>query len=127
MGVGVHRLTLGRRGVVGPGDNVVGRLGHVAVVEQRRRSAEALAAEELLVERASLTLHVDMALAGQIAEVQVRPHARQRLPRAACSRSMASKSALKLPLPKPFAPLRWITSKNSVGRSATGRVKICSR
>jgi hypothetical protein len=33
-----------------------------------------------------------------------------RLPRRACSRSMASKSALKLPLPKLRLPLRWITS-----------------
>src|SRR5581483_6171291 len=29
-----------------------------------------------------------------------------KLPRSACSRSMASNSALKLPLPKLFAPLR---------------------
>ena len=41
----------------------------------------------------------------------------QRLPRRACSRSIASKSALKLPSPKPVAPWRSITSKNSVGRS----------
>ena len=48
-------------------------------------------------------------------------------PRRACSRSMASNSALKLPLPKPSEPCRSISSKNTVGRSCTGLVKICSR
>ena len=51
----------------------------------------------------------------------------QRLPRFSCSRSMASNSALKLPLPKPSDPCRSISSKNTVGRSPIGRVKICSR
>ncbi len=51
----------------------------------------------------------------------------QRLPRLACSRSMASKRALKLPLPKPREPCRSIISKKTVGRSWTGLVKICSR
>src|SRR5207302_8929946 len=50
-----------------------------------------------------------------------------KLPRRSCSFSSASKSALKLPLPKLFAPLRWMTSKKSVGRSSTGLVKIWSR
>src|SRR5262249_13399960 len=48
------------------------------------------------------------------------------LPRRACSRSIASNSALKFPLPKLREPCRSITSKNSVGRSPTGFVKICS-
>src|SRR5438094_5050342 len=51
------------------------------------------------------------------------PHS---VPRRACSRSIASNSALKLPLPKLFDPCRWMISKNSVGRSATGFVKIWS-
>ena len=51
----------------------------------------------------------------------------QSVPRRACSRSMASKRALKFPLPKLFAPWRWMISKKSVGRSSTGLVKICSR
>src|SRR5690606_28969780 len=34
----------------------------------------------------------------------------QRFPRRACSRSMASKRALKLPSPKVRAPLRWMIS-----------------
>ena len=56
----------------------------------------------------------------------LRPAA-QRLPRLSCSRSIASKSALKLPLPKPSEPCRSISSKNTVGRSPSGLVKICSR
>ena len=51
----------------------------------------------------------------------------QRLPRWSCSRSIASNSALKLPLPKPSEPCRSISSKNTVGRSPSGLVKICSR
>ena len=50
-----------------------------------------------------------------------------RLPRSACSRSIASNSALKLPSPNPRAPWRSITSKNRVGRSWAVFVKICSR
>ncbi len=53
--------------------------------------------------------------------------ARQRLPRRSCSRSIASKSALKLPLPKPSEPCRSISSKKTVGRSPSGLVKICRR
>src|SRR5690606_22049291 len=34
----------------------------------------------------------------------------QRLPRRACSRSMASNNALKLPFPNEVAPLRWMIS-----------------
>ena len=37
------------------------------------------------------------------------------VPLFSCSRSMDSNSALKFPLPKLFAPLRWMISKNSVG------------
>src|SRR5208337_3976238 len=50
-----------------------------------------------------------------------------RFPRRACSISIDSNSALKFPLPNPRLPLRWITSKNTVGRSSTGFEKICSR
>src|SRR5262245_1554445 len=38
-----------------------------------------------------------------------------RVPLRACSRSIASKSALKFPLPKLREPCRSITSKNNVG------------
>jgi hypothetical protein len=48
----------------------------------------------------------------------------QRLPRFACSRSIASKSALKFPTPKPRDPCRSMISKKKVGRSCTGFVKI---
>ena len=51
----------------------------------------------------------------------------QRLPRRSCSRSIDSKSALKLPLPKPSEPCRSMISKKTVGRSPSGLVKICSR
>ena len=51
----------------------------------------------------------------------------QRFPRSACSRSIASKSDLKLPIPKPREPWRSITSKKSVGRSWTIFVKSCRR
>src|SRR5581483_9075290 len=51
----------------------------------------------------------------------------QRFPLSACSRSSASNKALKLPSPNPFAPLRSITSKKTVGRFTTGLEKICSR
>ncbi len=50
-----------------------------------------------------------------------------RFPRRACSRSIASKSALKFPIPKPREPWRSMTSKNSVGRSWTIFVKSWSR
>ena len=50
-----------------------------------------------------------------------------KFPLADCSRSIASKSALKFPFPKLFAPLRWMISKKIVGRSSTGLVKICNR
>ena len=50
----------------------------------------------------------------------------QSVPRRACSRSMASNRALKFPLPKLCAPRRWMISKNRVGRSSTGLVKIWS-
>src|SRR5215469_11257363 len=51
----------------------------------------------------------------------------QKLPRRSCSRSMASNSALKFPLPKPSEPCRSMNSKKTVGRSPIGLVKICSR
>ena len=54
-------------------------------------------------------------------------HHAQRLPRRSCSRSIDSKRALKLPLPKPSEPCRSMISKKTVGRSPSGLVKICSR
>ena len=54
-------------------------------------------------------------------------HAGYRFPRRACSRSIASNSALKLPAPNPLAPSRWMTSKNTVGRSVTVSVNTWSR
>ena len=48
-------------------------------------------------------------------------------PRRACSISIASKRALKLPTPNPREPCRSMISKKNVGRSCTGRVKIWRR
>ncbi len=50
-----------------------------------------------------------------------------RFPRRACSSSIASNSALKLPTPKPRDPWRSMISKKNVGRSWIGRVKIWRR
>ncbi len=50
-----------------------------------------------------------------------------KVPRNSCSRSMASKSALKFPFPNDRAPFRWMISKNRVGRGSTGFVKIWSK
>ena len=50
-----------------------------------------------------------------------------KLPRSACSLSIASNKALKFPLPKLLAPFRWMISKNNVGRSCTGLVNIWSK
>lgn len=48
------------------------------------------------------------------------------VPRFSCSRSIETKSALKLPLPNERLPFRWMISKKTVGRSCSGLVKICS-
>lgn len=50
-----------------------------------------------------------------------------KLPLKACSPSMASNKALKFPLPKLLAPFRCMISKNKVGLSSSGLVKICKR
>jgi hypothetical protein len=130
-----------RRGVRQPvhvrvGDPLVQRerleradLGDVAgrahVMEDRLVAGEALVAHDLLDEQpAILVAELGMALGRQIAHRDV-PH--QRFPRSACSRSIASKRALKLPSPKPRAPWRSMISKKIVGRSPSGFVKICSR
>src|SRR5262249_35005318 len=57
-------------------------------------------------------------------DLDARRGQRQRFPRSACSRSIASNSALKFPSPKLVAPWRSITSKNTVGRSWAVFVKI---
>ena len=66
------------------------------VVEQRGRADESLVALELLVVDATVRLAQSLvALLWQLAQPVVAVH--QRFPRAACSSSMASNSALKLP------------------------------
>lgn len=51
----------------------------------------------------------------------------QKFPRISCSTWIASNRALKLPAPKPWWFLRWITSTKNVGRSCSGLVKIWRR
>lgn len=50
-----------------------------------------------------------------------------RLPRSACSRSIASNRLLKFPAPKPSNSFLWIISMKTVGRSIRGLVKSWSR
>ncbi len=101
------------------------------VVEDRLVAGEALEPEDLLDQQRRLAV-VGRRL--RVAELHV-PFLRhlaqavvthQRFPLRSCSRSIASKRALKLPSPKPRAPWRSMTSKNIVGRSPIGLVKICS-
>src|SRR5579862_9445357 len=81
----------------------------VRMIEERRGANETLVAHELLGVQAAVRLaERRVAFSGNLAECVIDRH--QRFPRSACSRSIASKSALKLPAPKLFAPLRWITS-----------------
>ena len=105
----------------------VARLGDPArrleVVEDRLVAREALVAHHLLDQQPAVVAELGVALAGDVPEPVV-PH---RLPLLSCSRSIASNSALKLPSPKPRAPWRSITSRNTVGRSPIVCVKICSR
>ena len=115
--------------VVGGSQPVRTRLGagrdHRAVIHQRT-----------IVESSALACHGQLELRtwtvragpGSPSDpVLTRPFRCYRFPRRACSRSIASNSALKFPLPNPSEPCRSISSKNTVGRSCTGWVKICSR
>src|SRR5438876_3492482 len=109
------------------------------MIHDRVRFIEPLRGENVLVRdafvlvsrRRSVAVKPDVMFSRDFSQSLVIRHCRSssfyKLPRAACSRSIASNSALKLPLPKLFAPLRWMISKKSVGRSSTGFVKICNR
>ena len=96
------------------------------VVQDRLVAGEALEAHDLLGQQRAVVAELDVPLARDVAEALVEGHL-EVSPRSACSRSIASNSALKLPSPKPRAPWRSITSKKSVGRSCAVLVKICSR
>ena len=97
--------------------------GGLEVVEDRLVAGEALEPHHLLGEQGAVVAEGRVALARHAAAALV-PH---RFPLSSCSRSIASKSALKLPSPKPREPWRSMISKNIVGRSPLGFVKICSR
>src|SRR5687767_10790342 len=89
--------------------NRLHRSGRMNVIQQRRRPGEALVSHQLFgVESAIGLTERDVTLPGNRAEGVIVWH--QRFPRSSCSRSIASKSALKFPAPKLFAPLRWIIS-----------------
>jgi hypothetical protein len=102
-------------------------IGFARVDSTSRRVPPRQTIRQVRAKQQDSTGAVDDERANRLADGDHNAPGGQRLPRAACSRSIDSNSALKLPFPKPLQPLRWITSKNSVGRSPTGRVKICSR
>src|SRR4030095_10564675 len=93
------------------------------VVEYRLVPRESLEAHHLLDQQAAVGAELRVPLARQLSQPVV-PH---RFPLLSCSRSIASKSALKFPSPKPRAPCRSITSRKRVGRSEGGVVQICRR
>src|SRR5665213_892894 len=102
------------------------RRRYATVVKQRRVGAEAFFSDEFLGVQATVGLpELRVPLVRNLAHLPVEGH--QKLPRFSCSRSMASNNALKLPLPNPSEPCRSISSKNTVGRSPMGLVKICNR
>src|SRR2546425_625597 len=106
-------------------DTTVDRDVHVRIAEQERRPARLVvrgqpwfgcdkaAGRRRTRQRASRTgTQSGAKLAGVAGRRRSwsRPY---RLPRRACSRSIASNRALKLPSPKPRAPSRWMISKNT--------------
>ncbi len=144
------------RGLVGqlPCPRVDQRGRNAPVVEQRGVGGEPLLAHQLLAVEAAVGAPVlGVPLGGHVSHPLVVRHSdhrrswraarpvtgapgtagpasrspSQRLPRLSCSRSIASKRALKLPFPNPSDPCRSIISKKTVGRSPIGLVKICSR
>src|SRR5690606_35619362 len=140
----LHVLRRGRPQELGADDG--GR--QVVVVQNRLDAGEALQPHDFLaVQRAIRLAEPGVPLVRHLSKAVIKGHwqtssfvargteplavgaawRRYRLPRRACSSSIASKSALKLPLPKPWLPRRWITSMKTVGRSCKGREKICSR
>src|SRR5689334_4621098 len=106
------------------------------VIQDRLVAREPLVAHHFFDQQGSVIPELRVALERDLTERRV-PHelhprtlrdpSAHRFPRFSCSRSIASKSALKLPSPKPRAPWRSISSKKIVGLSPRGAVKICSR
>src|SRR5215207_4392003 len=89
------------------------RRGRVHVVEERRGAGESFVADELLGVQSAIRLpEGDVPLPRDLPERVIERHGPSfyRFPRKACSRSIASNSALKLPAPKLRAPLRWMIS-----------------
>src|SRR5689334_23343993 len=84
-------------------------------------------ADETLIIYYSLLIIARPKTSRQLSVSDCRLPTAQRFPLASCSRSIASNKALKFPFPKLFAPLRWMISKKSVGRSSTGLENSCKR
>jgi hypothetical protein len=83
-------------------------VGTPLVVADRVGALEAVLGDALLeAERTFGALEGDVVLARDVSEREPLDHAR---PTVFCSRSMLSKSARKLPPPKPLSPLRWMIS-----------------
>src|SRR6266536_312347 len=113
--------------------------GRAQVIHDRVGFVESLRGEDMFVGNAfvfvgwggAVTMKPDVMFPRNLSEFLIIRHvdlsSLYKLPRASCSFSSASNNALKLPLPKLFAPLRWMISKKSVGRSSTGLVKIWSK
>src|SRR4029077_18977923 len=91
--VGVHLLVLGGHEVGGTLADVLRALGHVAVIEQRRRSAEPLAPEELLVCQPAVVPEAHVSLGGGRAESLVWAHVQSLAVQHYASAPMPSKIA----------------------------------
>src|SRR5258705_6109786 len=98
--------------------NVAYPSGRAQMIHDRVRLIESLRGENVLIgdafvliaRRRSVAMEPDVMFPRDVSQSLVIRHCRSfpfyKFPLAACSRSIASKSALKLPLPKLFAPLR---------------------
>src|SRR5207253_2770122 len=103
--------------------------GRTQVVHDRVGFVETFRCNDMLVgdafvlisRRGAVAMKPDMMLPWNLSEPLIKWHVflPYKFPRRSCSFSSASNRALKFPLPKLFAPLRWMISKNNVGRSST--------
>jgi hypothetical protein len=85
--------------------DVVGALGHVAVIKQRRGSTKSFAAEQLFEDVFAVNLEALMALARYLPQLHVAAH-KLRLAAGAC-RPYRVRSGPHCPPNVPVARLRW--------------------
>src|SRR5690606_33580395 len=102
------------------------------VIGDRVRAIESVAGQALFEEEFSrLVAKHDVMLGRNLTHLDSIEH--QTFPSATCWRSMLSKSARKLPAPKPWSPFRWMISKKkgpprtSLKSAAPSFMKICRR